>query len=229
MDDELEKLKMEFEHADEYIEEIRLRTNRYWREHKYPTDPAKWLDRLEERLKITLRDRTTKKMPDEATGDILELLAEQLQLARNEMRKGDEVNLKINVMLLDENWERLIINKSFYSGKTYSSGQSIKGKIGAEVRHAGKEFIKEIILDFAKREDALGAPIQANELWGELFGCLDDRGAEPEEIDHRIKELKRINFYNPITICEDKIIYKDFRDKLTKIRKIKKAKKNKPI
>lgn len=219
--DELEKLKMEFEHADEYIEEIRLRTNRYWREHKYPTDPAKWLDRLEEKLKIKLRDRTIKKMPDDAAGDILELLAEQLQLARNEMRKGDEVNLKINLMLLDENWERLIINKSFYSGKTYSSGQSIKGKIGAKVLHEGKELIKEIILDFAKRKDVLGAPIPADELWGELFGRLDDKGAEPEEVPHRIKDYESIKYRNPDTGGDEKIEYQTFRDNLKEFRKNK--------
>lgn len=210
MDDELKKMMEETDRADRqrHIAELKAIDT------IFPDDIGAWLDILEANMK-----RAEQKLSADAAGDINEMMKTQLRVARKQLLMNDRDNLKISVMTLRDNWERLNINKSFYSGNTYSTQQSIKGIKGAEVRHAGKEIINEIILDFAKRKDVLGDPIPPNELWEELIGCLDERGAQPEEIDNIRNDYKFIEYRNPVTDVVQKMEYQTFRDKLTRIRK----------
>lgn len=177
-------------------------------------DIGAWLDEREIELK-----KAARKLSADAVSDIIEMMTTQLRIARKQLKRGDKNNLKISVMILCENWNRLMQNKSLQSEKSFSARQSASGRKGANSVHAGKKLIKNIIFELAKRKDGLGDPIPADELWGDLFNCLDEKEASPEEVENRIKAYKTINYYNPDTETEEKIEYQTFRDKLKRARK----------
>jgi len=62
-----------------------------------------------------------------------------------------------------------------------SATAAAKGRLGADVRWAGRDEVAAIIRELARQRDALGDHMKPSELWPHFFAALDNIGLKPRE------------------------------------------------
>jgi hypothetical protein len=92
--DELEKFRAEFEAANNYNEEMRLRAKRF----KMPKSPLDWLESAE-----IAYSKQLPKLPVGPNEEFTKLFHEQMALARHALATKDSETLDVAIMLLHEN------------------------------------------------------------------------------------------------------------------------------
>lgn len=211
MSDDMESLLAEFRNADDHMEEMRLRSKRYWREEKrYPDDPSDWLDRVAKRFEVEDRE-----LPSGLQEKFRRYATEQVRMARHCLAAGDSEGLAVAVMLLDENINAVRWNIRLHREAVYSEIQRDKGVAGAEARWGDRDYQNKVIASLAARKDWMGfEPIP--DLWSLLFSRLDLDGMHPEDTSGaKPVESDRITWEGN----SEGITYKRFRNKVGECRR----------
>lgn len=159
----------------------------------------------------TLPEKATEEAKN-AVNENKRLILAQIEQAETHLNSGDRDNLKVTVLTIIKNFERLHynVNKSFGDG--YRNAQSERGKTGALTRWSkedAEEQCRKCIKLLARDKDAEPA-----ELWPQLQGDLDREGLAPQEPEPHLKGDDQYYLYAD----NSKITYSTFRKLINRSR-----------
>lgn len=144
-----EKLMAEFEIADDYWHERRLRAKRF----PMPPEPKSWLSDLETRIKTMLP-----RLPEPTRSEYSVLMAEQIKDARRLLALDEQEAARITVALLFDNYRLIQHNIDLKDAAPARKGRSAGGHSTAEQkREEAEQNVAEVMERWQKLE-AQGKP-----------------------------------------------------------------------
>ncbi|MCC5810035.1 MAG: hypothetical protein JJU06_06650 [Ectothiorhodospiraceae bacterium] len=90
------------------------------------------------------------------------------------------------------------VEQAAVHGRRYWRRQRHNAAAGADARWSGNAAhvrLQEIVHGLAARRDELGDPEPPGELWGALYGALDDAGLEPQDPEPDLSGEQRYYLY----------------------------------